>query len=132
VNASADDVRIMRGRYTLNVPGRPLALDEVQPYRLLEWLSGSKLMRMGFALLIFLWCAGCALAPKPQSQGQAQAPAPQQTAALPTPAQAADPVPRFECSDGTISFSQTGCLVNMARARLPAGQANEAAPDAAR
>ena len=84
-------------------------------------------MRMGFALLILLWCAGCALAPKPQ----AQAPAPQQTAALPTPAPAADPVPRFECSDGTISFSQTGCLVNMARARLPAGQANDAAPDAA-
>jgi hypothetical protein len=113
VNASADDVRIICGRYTLNV---------------LEWFSGSTVMRMGFALLISLWCAGCALAPKPQ----AQAPAPQQTAALPTPAPAADPVPRFECSDGTISFSQTGCLVNMARARLPAGQANEAAPDAAR
>ena len=89
-------------------------------------------MRVGFALLISLWCAGCALAPKPQAQGQAEAPAPQQTAALPTPAPAADPVPRFECSDGTFSFSQAGCLVKMARARLPAGHANDAASDAAR
>jgi hypothetical protein len=39
------------------------------------------------------------------------------------PAPVADAAPpRFECSDGTISTSQSGCLVNMARARLPPGQ----------
>jgi len=84
-------------------------------------------MRIGFALLILLSCAGCALSPKPV----AQAPAPQQTAAAATAPPAADTPPRFECSDGTISFSQTGCLVNMARARLPPGQPSEPAPDGA-
>jgi hypothetical protein len=128
VNASADDVRIMRGRYTLNPRGCGVGARRGQPYQRLAWLSGSNAMRMGFAVLISLWCAGCALAPKPV----AQAAAPQQTAALPAPAPAADTAPKFECSDGTISFSQTGCLVNMARARLPAGQSNQAAPDAAR
>jgi hypothetical protein len=117
----------------LNVLGCRLALDEVNPVGCWSGLPEATRMRIGFALLISAllilpWCAGCALAPKPQ----AQAPAPQQTAALPTPAPAADAAPRFECSDGTISFSQAGCLVNMARARLPPGQPNEAVPDAAR
>jgi hypothetical protein len=66
--------------------------------------------------LILLSCAGCAWSPKPVGQ----APAAQQTAAVPaSPAPEAEVSPRFECSDGTISVSQSGCLVNMARARLP-------------
>ena len=73
-------------------------------------------MRPGSALLIVLSCAGCAWSPKPV----AQAPAAQQTAAVPArPAPEAEVSPRFECSDGTISVSQSGCLLNMARARLP-------------
>jgi hypothetical protein len=77
-------------------------------------------MRVAPVLLISLSCAGCALSPKPV------APAPQQAAALEKPAPAADAEPpRFECSDGTISVSQYGCLVNMARARLPPGQSTE-------
>src|SRR5258708_3956388 len=65
-------------------------------------------MRIGIAVLICLWCAGCALSEKPA----ALAPAPQQAAALEKPALAADAAPaKFECSDGTISTSQHGCLV---------------------
>jgi hypothetical protein len=76
-------------------------------------------MRIGIAVLICLWCAGCALSEKPA----ALAPAPQQAAALEKPAPAADAAPaKFECSDGTISTSQHGCLVSMAHARLPPGQ----------
>jgi len=85
-------------------------------------------MRTGFALSILLSCAGCALSPKPV----AQAPVAQQAAAASIPPQAADPTPRFECSDGTISVSQTGCLVNMARARLPPGQPSDPAANGAR
>ena len=94
-------------------------------------------MRTGPALLIVLpwtvtWalsCAGCAWSPKPV----AQAPAAQQVAATPppAPAPAADATPRFECSDGTISVSQTGCLLNMAHARLPPGEAGERTPEPA-
>jgi hypothetical protein len=78
-------------------------------------------------------CAGCALMQKPATQSVAQAPAPNQLAAAAPPAAApsADAPPRFECSDGTISVSQTGCLVNMAHARLPASQADERAPESA-
>jgi hypothetical protein len=73
-------------------------------------------MRPGSALLILLACAGCAWLAKPV----AQAPAAQQTAAVAaSPAADAQVAPRFECSDGTISVSQSVCLVNMARARLP-------------
>ncbi len=72
-------------------------------------------MRIVATLLMLLCSTGCALSPKPV----AQAPAPQQAAVAPSPAPAADAAPKFECSDGTISFSQSGCLVNMARARLP-------------
>ena len=78
-------------------------------------------MRTGPALLIMrplavFWavsCAGCAWLQKPVSPPVAQAPAPNQmvAAAPPAPAPAADATPRFECSDGTISVSQTGCLV---------------------
>jgi len=84
-------------------------------------------MRIGIAVLISLWCAGCAwlASEKPA----AQAPAPQQAAALEKTAPVAGTAPaRFECSDGTISTSQSGCLVNMARARLPPGQAADRAP----
>src|ERR1700734_1706325 len=83
-------------------------------------------MRIGVAVLISLWCAGCALSEK----SAALAPAPQQQAAAPEkPAPVADAAPaRFECSDGTISTSQYGCLVNMARARLPPGQPADRAP----
>jgi hypothetical protein len=77
---------------------------------------------------MLLACAGCALSPKPV----AQAPVAQQAAAVSIPPQAADATPRFECSDGTISVSQTGCLVNMARARLPPGQPSDPAANGAR
>jgi hypothetical protein len=82
--------------------------------------SGSDQMRIGFALLISLWCGGCAWL----GSEKPSAVAPQQAAALEKPAApVADAAPpRFECSDGTISTSQSGCLVNMARARLPPGQ----------
>jgi hypothetical protein len=76
-------------------------------------------MRIGIVALISLSCAGCALSEKPA----AQAAAPQQAATVdksPSVAEAA--TAKFECSDGTTSFSQHGCLVSMARARLPPGQ----------
>jgi hypothetical protein len=98
-------------------------------------------MRTGLAQLIVLpwvviWavsCGGCAWSQKPAAQPVAQAPAPNQVAAAApaAPAPAADAPPRFECSDGTISVSQTGCLVNMAHARLPPGEAGERAPEPA-
>ena len=82
-------------------------------------------MRIDLVLLISVWCAGCASFQKPV----AQAPAPQQAAAAENPAPVADTASaRFECSDGTISISQTGCQVNMARARLPPSQQTEPAP----
>jgi hypothetical protein len=85
-------------------------------------------MRIGIAVLISLWCGGCAWLEKPA----ALAPAPQQAAAPEKAAPVspvADAVPaRFECSDGTISTSQYGCLVNMARARLPPGQPADQTP----
>jgi hypothetical protein len=98
-------------------------------------------MRTGPALLIVLpwiatWAAGCAWSQKPVAQ-MAQVPAPNQAvaAAAPAPAPAAAPAadatPRFECSDGTISVSQTGCLLNMAHARLPPGEAGERTPEPA-
>jgi len=81
-------------------------------------------MRIDLVLLISLSCAGCALPQKPV----AQAPAPQ-TAAPEKPAASADAGPaKFECSDGTTSFSQYGCLVNMAHARLPPSQQTDGAP----
>jgi hypothetical protein len=81
-------------------------------------------MRIDLVLLISLSCAGCAMSPKPV----AQTPAPQQAAAVEKPA-AADAAPaKFECSDGTTSFSQYGCLVNMARARLPPSQQTDGTP----
>jgi len=82
-------------------------------------------MRIGAAVLISLWCAGCAFSEK----SAALAPAPQQAAAPEKTAPVADAAPaRFECSDGTISTSQYGCLVNMARARLPPGQPADRTP----
>jgi hypothetical protein len=74
-------------------------------------------MRIDLVLLLSVWCAGCA---STFDKPVAQAPAPQQAAVTASPAPVADAAsPKFECSDGTISFSQTGCLVNMARERLP-------------
>jgi hypothetical protein len=82
-------------------------------------------MRIGIAVLICLWCAGCALSEK----SAALAPAPEQAAAPEKTAPVADAAPaRFECSDGTISISQHGCLVSMAHARLPPGQQADRAP----
>jgi hypothetical protein len=119
----------MCDRCRLNALACRLALDEVNLIGCWSGFPEATRMRIAYPLLILLSCAGCALSQKPV----AQAPAPQQTAAAaPIPAPAADTTPKFECSDGTISFSQTGCLVNMARARLPAGQPNDAAPDTAR
>jgi hypothetical protein len=82
-------------------------------------------MRIGIAVLICLWCAGCALSEK----SAAPAPAPEQAAVPEKAAPVADAAPaKFECSDGTISTSQHGCLVSMAHARLPPGQATDRAP----
>jgi hypothetical protein len=98
-----------------------------------RWIAEAMAMRTGPALLMLLCsavsCAGCAWSQKPA----AQVGAPQQVAAAPppAPAPAADATPRFECSDGTISVSQTGCLINMAHARLPPGEAGERTPDPA-
>jgi hypothetical protein len=84
-------------------------------------------MRIDLVLLISVGCAGCASFQKPVAQ--AAAPQPAAAAEKPAPAPVADAGPaRFECSDGTISFSQTGCLVNMARARLPPSQQIERTP----
>jgi hypothetical protein len=94
-------------------------------------------MRTTPALLILLAsamsCAGCASwSQKPVAQASAT-PAVNQVAVAPPPAPAptADATPRFECSDGTISVSQTGCLINMAHARLPPGEASDRTPEAA-
>jgi hypothetical protein len=73
-------------------------------------------MRTASALLILLLCANCALSRKPAAQNPAPLPEP---AVASNPASVADTSPRFECSDGTISASQSDCLVDMARARLP-------------
>jgi hypothetical protein len=79
-------------------------------------------MRASSALLILLSCPGCALSQKPIAQNSA----PQQAGAPQNPAPVADASsPNFECSDGTISVSQTGCLVNMAHARLPPQSAEQ-------
>jgi hypothetical protein len=84
-------------------------------------------------LIVLPWavpCAGCAAwSQKPVAQSAAQAPAANQVATAAPPAPAADATPRFECSDGTISVSQTGCLINMAHARLPPGEAGERTPE---
>jgi hypothetical protein len=77
-------------------------------------------MRIGIIVLISLSCAGCALSEKPAAQAAA---VPQQVATPDKSPPVADAaVAKFECSDGTISFSQHGCLLSMARARLPPGQ----------
>jgi hypothetical protein len=83
-------------------------------------------MRIDLVLLLSVWCAGCASAfEKPV----AQAPAPQPATVAASPAPVADAAtPKFECSDGTISFSQTGCLVDMARERLPPSQQSDPTP----
>jgi len=81
-------------------------------------------MRIGLVLLTSVWCAGCSSFQKPVAQAAAPPPA---AAVAEKPAADAGPA-RFECSDGTTSFSQAGCLVNMARARLPSSQQIERAP----
>jgi hypothetical protein len=84
-------------------------------------------MRTVAVLLVSLSCAGCAWSQKPV----AQAPAPQQAAAVQNVEPDGDAAPaKFECSDGTISVSQSGCLINMARARLPPGESTERTPAA--
>ncbi len=72
-------------------------------------------MRTASALLILLLCTNCALSQKPV----AEKPVPAPQAAASNPAPAVELSPRFECSDGTISASQSDCLVDMARVRLP-------------
>ena len=82
-------------------------------------------VRLVLALSIAFFCTGCAFFQKPA----AQAPAPQQAAVPANPPPVADAAsPRFECSDGTVSISQDGCLVAMARARLPPAQTIERTP----
>jgi len=78
-------------------------------------------VRSALALLMLVWCAGCADFQKLV----AQAPQPAQVQANPpaNPPPVADVAPaRFECSDGTISTSQDACQIAMARARLPPSQ----------
>ena len=78
-------------------------------------------MRTGAVLLISLSCAGCAWSRKPV----AQAPVPQRAATLQNPAPDADAAPaKFECSDGTTSVSQSGCLINIARRVCRRGNTN--------
>ena len=72
-------------------------------------------MRTASALLTLFLCANCALSRKPVAQN----PAPSAPMVASNPAPAADISPRFECSDGTTSASQSDCLVDMAHARLP-------------
>jgi hypothetical protein len=79
-------------------------------------------VRLAFALLIVLLCAGCA----DSLRSVAQAPQPQQAAAAANiPTLVEDPR-KFRCSDGTFSNSQNDCLVAMAKARLPPSQAGQA------
>src|ERR1700728_3658067 len=123
----------MRGRCMLReligckVGAARLVTARNHPHRRRSVLEATQ-MRIGIAVLISLWCGGCAWLEKPA----ALAPAPQQAAALektaPVSPVADAPPARFECSDGTISTSQYGCLVNMARARLPPGQPADRAP----
>jgi hypothetical protein len=77
-------------------------------------------VRLAFALLIVLLCAGCADSLRSVAQ------APQQAAAAANiPTLVEDPR-KFRCSDGTFSNSQNDCLVAMAKARLPPSQAGQA------
>ena len=85
-------------------------------------------MRIDLILLISVWCAGCSSFQKPVAQAAAPQPAAAPEKLIPPPVADAGPA-RFECSDGTISFSQTGCLVNMARARLPPSQQTDPVPN---
>ncbi|WP_213775384.1 hypothetical protein [Bradyrhizobium sp. dw_78] len=73
--------------------------------------------------MILLTCTGCALSQKPVARNNAAEPV-EVTASNPAPAADALP-PRFECSDGTISASQSDCLINMAHARLPPQSADQ-------
>jgi hypothetical protein len=93
----------------------------------LEMSPEATQVRSALALLILVWCAGCADFQKLV----AQAPAPQ-PAAVPANPSPANPPPvaeaapaKFECSDGTVSSSQDACLIAMARARLPPSQTVE-------
>jgi hypothetical protein len=93
-----------------------------------EYLLEPAQVRLAFALLIVLLCAGCAdslrsvaQAPQPQPQPQPQ----QAAAAANIPTLVEDPR-KFRCSDGTFSNSQNDCLVAMAKARLPPSQAGQA------
>jgi hypothetical protein len=117
-------IRIMPGRCMLTeLAGRSAKTIRIGRRGVLEATQ----MRIGIVVLVSLWCGGCAWlgSEKPA----AQASAPQQAAALEKTAPVADTAPaRFECSDGTISTSQYGCIVNMARARLPPGQSADRAP----
>jgi hypothetical protein len=79
-------------------------------------------VRLTFALLIVLLCAGCT----DLLTSEAQAPEPQQAAvAASLPTMVEEPR-KFRCSDGTISNSQYDCLVAMAKARLPPSQTGQA------
>ena len=83
-------------------------------------------MRLAFALLIVLLCAGCADSLRSVAQAPQPPPPPQQAAAAANiPTLVEDPR-KFRCSDGTFSNSQNDCLVAMAKARLPPSQAGQA------
>jgi hypothetical protein len=75
-------------------------------------------VRQALTFFMLLSCGGCssltALATRAPEQRQA--------AATMAPVTTAEEPRKFECSDGTISNSQYGCLVEMAKARLPPSQ----------
>jgi hypothetical protein len=80
-------------------------------------------VRSALALLMLVWCAGCADFQKLVTQAPSPAAAPQAAQVPANPPPVADAAPaKFECSDGTISTSQDACLIAMARARLPPSQ----------
>jgi hypothetical protein len=90
-------------------------------------------MRNSLILLIFLGFLGCAriqqaAAPAVPSPTNASAQT-QVTDATPANATPASVAPaNVECSDGTTAPSLSGCLNNMARARLPSSQQVESNP----
>ena len=98
------------------------SLAETRPILLAAEISPEATqVRSALALLMLVWCAGCADFQKLVAQAPAVAPQPAAAPANPPPVADAAPT-KFECSDGTISTSQDACLIAMARARLPPSQ----------
>ena len=87
-------------------------------------------MRQVIVLLIVLASVGCArlqqvLAPEPEKTAATETKPPVTPQASPV---VVEPLPRFECSDGTVAPSFEDCQVNMARRRLPPAEQVESSP----